>query len=387
MNNRRDFLKSLALLGAAATLPAHSLLAQDVKLPKPVGDGLSTIGYGTELHHRKTPRTIAIPDVGEYKVFKGDFHIHTLFSDGHVMPKDRVLEAVDNGLDVIAITDHVEYRPNLGSGLLKFADNNDDRNRSYNLAKGEAEKNNLILVRGTEITKSAWHFNALFLNDVNPLAAVVDDWRAMIAAAVEQGGFIHWNHPSWINTNPEGTEGLKKGDPMRFIEEIDEVRTKGHIHGVEVFNGSSFYPIALDWCNERDLAPHVNSDIHQSEWNTYGHQNRQRPMTLILAKERSYDSIREAFFAKRIVGWAANMILGREPWVAELFRSCVELEKDGSRYTLRNRSDIPCVIEVGGTTSELLPQGSESSVINTTTNKLTVCNWFVGMNKPLEIVL
>jgi predicted metal-dependent phosphoesterase TrpH len=384
MHNRREFLKSIALLGAAATLPVHSLLAQDVKLPKPMGDGLSTIGYGSELNWTKTPRKISIPDVGEYKVLKGDFHIHTLFSDGQVMPRDRVLEAVDNGLDVISITDHIEYRPNFGGGHLKLAENNDDHNRSYDLAKGEAEKHNLILVRGTEITKSARHFNALFLQDVNPLAAVVNDWRAMIAAAVEQGGFIHWNHPSWVNTNPDETDGLKRGDPMRFFDEHEELRQKGHLHGVEVFNGTSFYPIALDWCNERNLAPITNSDIHSSEWHAYGHHNPLRPMNLILAKERSHDSIREAFFAGRVVGWAANMILGREPWVSQLFRSCVEIKKSVSSVTLRNRSDIPCIFEAAGSTFDLLSQGSVEISLQ---NKLTVCNWFVGMNKPLEIVL
>ena len=57
-----------------------------------------------------TPRTITIPDTAGFKVLK-DFHMHTLFSDGQVMPADRVNEAVQNGLDVIAITDHIECVP------------------------------------------------------------------------------------------------------------------------------------------------------------------------------------------------------------------------------------------------------------------------------------
>jgi len=393
MNTRRDFLKSLALFGAAATLPAHNLFAQDVTLPKPVGEGLTAVSYGRELRGANTPpRKIAIPDVGapngeQYKVLKGDFHIHTLFSDGHVMPRDRVSEAVSNGLDVISITDHIEYRPNIGGAGLKLADKNDERNISYDLARGEAEKNNLILVRGAEITKSAWHFNALFLQDVNPLAAVVDDWRAMIAATVEQGGFVHWNHPNWVNSlASDPPVGLKRGEPMRFHDEIEEVRAKGHIHGIEVFNGSTFYPIALDWCNDRNLAPITNSDIHASEWNQYGHQNLQRPMTLVLAQERSHDSIREAFFAKRVVGWAANMILGQAPCVSALFQSCVKIDKGTSGAALQNVSDIPCIIEAEGKVVELPAQGSVNIALGASAEKLTVRNWFVGMNKPLEVV-
>src|SRR5690554_7062845 len=55
---------------------------------------------------------IRIPDIDGYKTLKGDFHIHTVFSDGKVWPDQRVKEAWNEGLDVIAITDHIEYRPN-----------------------------------------------------------------------------------------------------------------------------------------------------------------------------------------------------------------------------------------------------------------------------------
>jgi predicted metal-dependent phosphoesterase TrpH len=349
---------------------------------KPVGDGLFTVAYGKEVNRTKAPpRTITIPDSGEFKVLKGDFHMHTLFSDGLVMPKDRVNEAIDNGLDVIAITDHIEYRPFLSKDVLKFAENNDDHNAAYKIAKPEAEKNKLIIVHGTEITKKAMHFNALFVNDVNPIAAVVNDWRAMLAVTVDQGGFLQWNHPCWIDRDPSKAPfGLKEGDPMRFLDEIEEVRAKGHLHGVEVFNASSFYPIALDWCNDRDLAPVTVTDIHQSDWNQYGHQNLLRPITLIFAKDRSYESVREALFAKRTVGWAANMILGRPEWVEKLFRSSVEIKSEGNRLTLQNLSDIPCLIG----TSELVAKGTLEIAAS---KKITVNNWFVGNNKPLEITL
>ena len=55
---------------------------------------------------------IRIPDINGYKTLKCDFHVHTVFSDGKVLPDQRVKEAWNEGLDVIAITDHLEYRPN-----------------------------------------------------------------------------------------------------------------------------------------------------------------------------------------------------------------------------------------------------------------------------------
>ena len=340
------------------------------------------VTYGNNIHPPKLPpRKITIPNVGEYMVLKGDFHMHTLFSDGTVMPQDRVRDAIDNGLDAIAITDHIE------SYNRRLQHRSDDKNIGYNLAKVEADKLNLILVPGGEITKSEWHFNVLFITDVNPIAAVAEDWTKMIAVAVEQGGFVFWNHPNWLDTSPDRAPfGLKRGEPMRFHEEIEEVRKKGHLHGIEVFSNSAciYNPIAHDWCNERDLAVLANTDIHPSESERFGRQNPRRPMTLVLAKERTYDSVREAFFAHRTVGWAADMIIGRQPWVENLFRACVEIKKTETGWSLRNRSDIPCVIEVDGHTSELPPQGSLEIG---PAKKLTVTNWLIGTFRPLEITM
>ena len=381
MSDRRHFLKQLAFFGAVAATPVTFSLGQQTEPVTAPSDGLFTVPNRQILHTKPPARKITIPDVGEFKVLKGDFHIHTLFSDGQVMPKDRVEAAVDNGLDVIGITDHIESRN-------RELTNNANRNRAHDLAQPEADKNNLILVRAGEITKSEWHFNALFLQDVNALAAVSNDWRAMLAVSAEQGGFNHWNHPSWIDRTPDQEPfGLKAGEPMRFFDEIEEVRTKGLLHGIEVFNGSTYYPIVSQWCEERNLAMICNSDIHASEWNQYGHQNPLRPMTLILAKERSHDSVKEAFFARRTVAFAAGMIIGNREWVEKLFSACVTLTAKPGILELTNKSDIPCVVQAGGVSGELPAQGRISIFRSGNLKKLTVGNWLVGMNQPLEVAL
>jgi len=35
--------------------------------------------------------------------------MHTVFSDGHVWPSFRVNEAIRDGLDVISLTEHIDY--------------------------------------------------------------------------------------------------------------------------------------------------------------------------------------------------------------------------------------------------------------------------------------
>lgn len=72
---------------------------------------------------RKT--SLHFPDAGSYKVLKGDFHMHTVFSDGVVWPVTRVEEAYNEDLDVIALSEHIEYRPHTKDITTT------DHNRSY----------------------------------------------------------------------------------------------------------------------------------------------------------------------------------------------------------------------------------------------------------------
>ncbi len=112
---------------------------------------------------------IRIPDIGGYQTLKCDFHTHTVFSDGLVWPTVRVDEAYREGLDVLSLTDHIEYRPH-------SKDINAHHGRSWEIAKGTAELNGILLIRGSEITRSMapGHFNAIFLSDCNPLDVFVN---------------------------------------------------------------------------------------------------------------------------------------------------------------------------------------------------------------------
>jgi hypothetical protein len=395
MYNRREFLKQSALFGAAGIVPLSAVSAKDSGKKKvPVIEkevDTYTVSMYSALHIQPVPpRRITIPDIGGFKVLKGDFHMHTLFSDGLVMPQNRVLEAVQNGLDVISITDHIEYRPYFSkAGRWKLnEDQGGDFNLWYNLAKPEADKRNLLLIHGAEITKSQMppgHFNVLFPKDVNPIAAVVEDWRKMLEVAAGQGGFLLWNHPGW---QAPKSGGIERGAPLRFTAEHEEVYKKGWMHGIEIFNGTEQYPVVSDWCNERDLAIFANSDIHPSELDQYGIQNPYRPITLVLAKACTEESVREAMFARRTIGWAAGMLWGRDPWLPELFNACVDIETiTPGTMELTNKSSLPITVSLGGATFNL-PENKKQQVYRAAgVDALTVANWMIGMNKPLEIPL
>ena len=64
----------------------------------------------TLTQNKELRREIILPQVRGLNVYKADLHLHTIFSDAHVTPEYRVQEAWLDGLDVIAITEHTEYR-------------------------------------------------------------------------------------------------------------------------------------------------------------------------------------------------------------------------------------------------------------------------------------
>ena len=105
-----------------------------------VGLSMTTV-FGQEVRHE-----IHFPDLPGHVTLKCDLHMHTVFSDGEVWPTVRVREMWRQGLDVISITDHIEYQPHED-------DVPTQHNRPYELASGSAQARHLLLIRGTEITR------------------------------------------------------------------------------------------------------------------------------------------------------------------------------------------------------------------------------------------
>ena len=62
------------------------------------------------VHTGKHRQEIIIPQISGYNVYTADLHTHTIYSDGNITPSLRVREAWSDGLDILAITDHIEYR-------------------------------------------------------------------------------------------------------------------------------------------------------------------------------------------------------------------------------------------------------------------------------------
>lgn len=259
-------------------------------------------------------RTVNIPDAGNYKVLKCDFHTHTIFSDGQVTPEFRVSEGARRGLDVIAITDHLELRRHYI---------NADHNESYKLAQKKEQQENILVVPGTELTrrKPFGHFNALFVTDANALD--VKDPLVAIDKAVQQGAFIMWNHPGWPN------------DSSTLYEVHRELIRQNKIHGIEIVNEYEFYPVAAAYCEKFNLAYLSNTDIHGVYSEMYATDRLESPLTLVFATERTLAGVKDALFARRTIALFGDIMMGSKNNLKLLTEACLKFKtKPASGNTL-----------------------------------------------------
>ena len=321
----------------------------------------------THLNHSKVRTEISIPSFDAYQTLKCDFHIHTVFSDGLVWPTIRVDEAWREGLDAIAITDHIEYRPR--KEILKG-----DLNESFKIAKKHGDGMGFIVIQGTEITrkKPLGHLNALFINDANVMQ--VDDPLVAIDKALEQGAFILWNHPGWPD------------DKSTLYPVHEELLKSNKIHGVEVLNHMEYYPVAFDWCNKYGIAPFANTDIHGLIAGDFGiKEGQMRSMTLVFATERSEKGIKEALLARRTAALFDGKLFSQEAYLMKLIQASLKIRRINEKtIEVTNISDIPYEMTNGGKLY-LFPCRKTVRIGIPKEGALVFENCFVGMNKKLNI--
>ena len=250
-------------------------------------------------------QVIVFPDTERHVSVVADLHTHTVFSDGHVWPNVRVAEALRDGLDAVAITDHLEYQPHRA-----FVPN-PDRNAAVAEARMAAAGTDLIVIAGSEITRDApaGHMNAVFVEDANALWPVGDrsgaelarfrsEWPAedAVAAANAQGGFVFWNHPWGSPRTP---------DYRTELTELHETLIdRGQLHGIEIVNGTRYNEEAHRIALEHGLAFIGTSDIHNLiDWTYDLRRGGHRPVTLALAEERTPEGLRDALLEGRTVIW------------------------------------------------------------------------------------
>lgn len=324
--------------------------------------------FTEKLYYNTPSRTnFVLPQVDGLNCYTADLHAHTFYSDGEISPEERVKEAWCDGLDILAITDHIETRRQ-ERNMLKFlkgyspekkgfepintrvsrgkhADERgivSDLNHSTELARQTAKSYpELTIIKGAEISREPvhiGHYCALFTTDNNAIYSR-DDAEA-IRNARAQGAIITHNHPGWERTSCDMTEFHKK------------VYGEGLIDGVEITNGTSFYPEIVGRCIDKKLYMVSATDIH-STTSYYKTQNFYRNMTLIFAKDKSEKSLKKAFLSQKTLGYCGGNIIGEESLLAKFFQASVKAHyvgavKKGIRVSLTNQTSFDYLLKYNG---------------------------------------
>ena len=301
-------------------------------------------------------RTMSFPDTKEYLTISTDLHTHSVFSDGHVWPNIRVAEARKDNIDVLAITEHLEYQPHI------MHIPHENRNSAYIEAKRSASGTDLIVINGSEITREMppGHINAIFVKDANKLykfdqkllpeakeliqeraqgaelpeeqMQVIENYALgnlyppleALKEAKNQGAFVFWNHPMW---GSQASDGIARLDEMH-----KEFITKDLLHGIEIVNTGTYSEEAFKIALENNLALIGTSDVHDLiEWDYDAHNNEHRPVTLVFAKERNEASIKEALFDRRTVVVFKDRLIGKSEHLLPLLESIISISSNGYR--------------------------------------------------------
>lgn len=142
---------------------------------------------------------VAADDLFARRPLRCDFHIHTLYSDGHSSPAEMVIRARQLGLDVAVITDHNHYEGSIEA-----------------VAERDRLGLNLITMPGEEVSAPDWHI--LSINADAPIYGLMletfglegadsadrearlseyDTLRWAVRAVQAHGGRAYLAHPYW----------------------------------------------------------------------------------------------------------------------------------------------------------------------------------------------
>lgn len=359
--------------------------------------------------YKDIDRIINFPNTEKYKVIVADLHTHSVFSDGAVWPNVRVEEAVRDGIDLLAITEHLEYQPHIDDIP------HPDRNRSFDIAEDIAKNKDLTVINGAEITRMfpPGHINAIFIEDANKLiyldeakiseakeilkevpeesltnyedlswledAALASLWpvKSALIEARNQNAFTFWNHPAWSSEEFIGQPMLREIHKEFFRDNL--------LHGIEVANGDGYSEEAFRIALEYGLTVLGTSDVHGLiDWDYPSSIGAHRPVTLILSESNSIDAIKSSLFSGKTVVWFKNNLIGLEDNILELTNSYLKAKKveilensDIARVEIDNVSDVRFIIQVLDQSSVV----NESNLIEIAPNEKTVLQIDNGIEK------
>ena len=317
------------------------------------------------------------------KVLIGDFHCHTEWGHGGLTVPDRIMEAWAWGFDYLAITEHgnisgaVATTPADSKWLPKDAKSytgvagveKGDMPRqpmeSNRLAIPIAKKYGLLYFCGVESGIAGKEHTVAFNISKDYNSDAYDHWlaedpgqgnavwyRDRFKQFQDMGAFLIYPHPHYGYAREQMQWSVDHG-LVRGIEVMNGSNSTKAIAATGATEGEAGYRWyeAFDYALEHNLGIYANTDAHGERGATF---------TLVLAKEKTKESVMEACNELRTVGYFDNMLWGRVRDVDDIISSCVEVEKiklDSALTMVRisNLSPMTMSLSVLGRDIELPP--------------------------------
>lgn len=203
-----------------------------------------------------------------YKIFFGDLHSHTYYSDGQGSPAEAFLQARQYGADFLAITDH-SY-----SGGRSLFD-------STTIIADQHTTEDFVAIASFEMTKSWGHMVILNTQWYEWRDMDRDSFYALLLK--DSMCIAQWNHPMEMLDEFNDFQG--------YSPQLDKV-----INLLEIINMKrnqtfeSSYIKALDqgW----HVAPTANSDCHRKEW-IKDYSARTAILATDLTREKLFEAMRK----------------------------------------------------------------------------------------------
>lgn len=286
------------------------------------------------------------PPVGRYRVLVGDFHMHTLNSDGRPTTRERVEESYRLGYDVIAVTDH-------------------GKTRAYRVARYVGEKLGMVVINGLETgVKGREHMNAFGMSTEyvpsNPHNWAEEPGQETVYYRDEMkkiaglGGVVIYNHPH-VGYREPVEWGVKQGHLIGIEVKNDVV---GDRWNTSEWNGIYCYPEAFDFALKNNLALFANTDVH-------GVRSSDPAKTLLLVEERSPKGVMDAIRARRTAAWFQGVLWGREDLLSDLIGASVSASRAGDgKLLLANNSPVPLKARVDGTAGAVELPPYQNAAVN-----------------------
>ncbi len=248
-------------------------------------------------------------DMIKLKPFKGDLHMHSIYSDGNRTPLAMCLHSLGLGLDFMSLTDHDCYEGSL-EAIAKVKESNIDilvlpgeeitvrKNETVNShgnghmlsinANKSIENQRLdSAIYAKELEDIAQNIKGdLIGKDIDPLDYARNVWA--INKVHEANGIAIQCHPNWIYHNSKYHLNQPIYKELLASSLLDGVEVIGDINKTEENNNMGYMTYIEIKDKNKYLSPLANTDAHDID-----HNARER-FNIVFAKDKTAQSITNA---------------------------------------------------------------------------------------------